>query len=298
MDKIAKVAGALDVAFHPLRSPYPFHSPLLSAAAVDFERRIRHIRQRPTEIDVFSPILGRIYQPSDDLTAALSEHLVRPVGYAGAVREVYATGVGMFVESGGLDALTKIAGRVLEGRRHQAMAVLTPTHPISDALDALAVAGVATTGSADLSPRNLLLPELDSAEFSEFWRDRGARVVEFARLEYAAAMRDRADGEPSQEFSSSTADVPAAPAPSNEPGRRPEVIDSLVTMYAEALEYPTEVFEEDTDLEGELGVDSVKQMELLARVSDRFGLPPRPADFGVSEHNTLGRIADLVLAAG
>jgi acyl carrier protein len=70
-----------------------------------------------------------------------------------------------------------------------------------------------------------------------------------------------------------------------------------VTLYAEALEYPPEVLEEQIELEADLGVDSVKQTELLARVADRFGLPPQPSGFVIGEFPTLGHIADLVLDA-
>ena len=69
-------------------------------------------------------------------------------------------------------------------------------------------------------------------------------------------------------------------------------------MYAQALEYPEDVFGPETDLEGELGVDSVKQTELLARVSEHFGLPPRPADFRADRYSTVGRIVELVCGTG
>lgn len=65
-------------------------------------------------------------------------------------------------------------------------------------------------------------------------------------------------------------------------------------MYAEALEYPIEVFSDEVELEAELGIDSVKQTELLARVSERYQLPPRPADFRLSNYNTMGKVVDLI----
>jgi acyl carrier protein len=65
-------------------------------------------------------------------------------------------------------------------------------------------------------------------------------------------------------------------------------------MYAAALEYPEEVFTPDVELEADLGIDSVKQTELLARVSEQYGIPPKPADFRLSDYNTLGRVADFV----
>ncbi|NHC15752.1 hypothetical protein G9H71_18375, partial [Motilibacter sp. E257] len=70
---------------------------------------------------------------------------------------------------------------------------------------------------------------------------------------------------------------------------RSDVLDTLVSMYAAALEYPPEVFTPDTELEAELGVDSVKQTELLARVGDTYALPPLPAGFRIADHGTLGR---------
>jgi hypothetical protein len=50
------------------------------------------------------------------------------------------------------------------------------------------------------------------------------------------------------------------------------------------------------DLEADLGVDSVKQTELLARVAEQYALPPLPDDFRLADYTTLGRIADLVMA--
>ncbi|MGH2369894.1 MAG: hypothetical protein ACRDI2_17070, partial [Chloroflexota bacterium] len=42
--------------------------------------------------------------------------------------------------------------------------------------------------------------------------------------------------------------------------------------------------------------DSVKQTELMARVVESYGLPPRPADFRMADYDTMGKITDLVWA--
>ena len=62
--------------------------------------------------------------------------------------------------------------------------------------------------------------------------------------------------------------------------------------YATALEYPVEVFTEDVELEAGLGVDSVKQTELLSRAAYRYQPPARPADFRRSHYSTMGKVAD------
>jgi acyl carrier protein len=68
-------------------------------------------------------------------------------------------------------------------------------------------------------------------------------------------------------------------------------------MYAAALEYPEDVFTPDVELEAELGIDSVKQTELLARLGEQYALPPRPADFRLADYNTLGKVVDFVAGA-
>ncbi|MEV7229753.1 phosphopantetheine-binding protein [Polymorphospora sp. NPDC051019] len=72
-----------------------------------------------------------------------------------------------------------------------------------------------------------------------------------------------------------------------------DVLAELRTIYAEALEYPKEVLTPDAHLEAELGIDSLKQTELLNRVTEHFGMERVPDD-GVE---TLDRIATAVLAS-
>ena len=71
----------------------------------------------------------------------------------------------------------------------------------------------------------------------------------------------------------------------------------IVALFAEAMEYPPEVFAEDVDLEGELGIDSVKQMELLSKLETRYQLPSRPETFRLSDYDTLRKVTDFVYDA-
>jgi acyl carrier protein len=77
---------------------------------------------------------------------------------------------------------------------------------------------------------------------------------------------------------------------------RTQLFNELVNIYAEAMEYPPEVFSEAVELEAELGIDSVKQTEIVGRVSGLYGLPPLPANFRMSDYKTMGQIADFVFA--
>ncbi|MFC0040025.1 acyltransferase domain-containing protein [Actinomadura rayongensis] len=84
--------------------------------------------------------------------------------------------------------------------------------------------------------------------------------------------------------------VERSPAPDEPPE---DVLDALRALYAEVLGYPVEVMADDADLEADLGVDSLKQTELLVRAAGRFGLP-ETGDLKVSDLPTLACVADEV----
>jgi acyl transferase domain-containing protein len=86
------------------------------------------------------------------------------------------------------------------------------------------------------------------------------------------------------------ASVPAAPPATG----REELFAELVGMYAEALEYPPELFSEQVKLEEELGIDSVKQTELMARAAEHYRLPAPAADFTLGDYDTMGKLVDYV----
>jgi len=322
LDKIVQFAAIMPVNATRLKSPYPFHSPLLTTAAADFAGRIRHLRPRPLTTEVYSPIAGRAYCADDELTEQLAAHLTQPVRFADALRALAAGGITVFVESGALDALARITHAAL-GSEIQAVPALMPEAEPAKALEAglarLAAAGVIApqrpTGQPSLQELfRQLVPGVSTQAIEDFWAQRGDEVLALVRddfYRYRAAADNAGHGHDAHVGSAngvaaeadgatltvvSSAPVAASAAPTVGPDRG-QVLGQLVEMYAEALEYPTEVFAEDTDLEGELGVDSVKQMELLTRVSSRYGLPERPPQFRASGVNTLGRIADLVVVS-
>jgi len=295
LDTVGELAGVLRISAVRLKSPYPFHSPMLEGAARQLADRIRHIRPAQLQTPVFSPIVGRWYAPEDDLTAILASHLVRRVRFADAIRDLRRNGAAVFVEGGAQDTLSRIVRSILDDSDVVTVAPLLPgtdePQALRDAVGRLAEAGVADATAppvADINAlRRALLPHLETSDFERFWAVRGSRVL--------ALVRDELSSLPQNGTSPAHRDAPQERAAHG--NNRAAVLEELIGIYAEALEYPREVFEEDTDLEAELGVDSVKQTELLARVSDRYGLPPRPPEFRMAQYNTLGRIADLVRPA-
>ena len=58
--------------------------------------------------------------------------------------------------------------------------------------------------------------------------------------------------------------------------------------------YPADFIEMDQDLEGELGIDTVKQAEIMAEIRDHFALPV-DEDFVLSDHPTLNHFTAYIV---
>ncbi|HWI62704.1 MAG TPA: acyltransferase domain-containing protein [Symbiobacteriaceae bacterium] len=302
-----EMARTLKLSAVILNSPYPFHSPLLQGAVSDFAGRLRAIPQAPLRVPVYSPILGRYYNAEDDLGQCLADHLVLPINFAPAIRQLYLDGVTLFVESGALDTLVKLARTILSGKDD--VTVITTLDPtVGEQLSMETALKLLAERGAMFRPGDVS----GSPMFQEFWASHGSSIMNYIRLELETfisgmtppAVQPAAAAIPAAPVSEAapvahTASTPVALAPAPVAAgalTRQQLFAELVDLYATALEYPREVFTEDVALEAELGVDSVKQTELMARVSDHYNLPPHPADFRLSNYPTLGAIATFVFA--
>jgi acyl transferase domain-containing protein/acyl carrier protein len=65
--------------------------------------------------------------------------------------------------------------------------------------------------------------------------------------------------------------------------------DEVRELYATSLGYPVEVFEDDAELEADLGIDSLKRTELLGKVAQRYRIP-----LDTTKAATLYTIADVI----
>ncbi|MFJ5880641.1 acyl carrier protein, partial [Kitasatospora cineracea] len=100
-------------------------------------------------------------------------------------------------------------------------------------------------------------------------------------------------------FGSTAADPAAAPAAVpvvSVPGRE-EVLGRLRELFAVTLGYPVEMVTADADLEADLGIDSLKRVEMLAKVAAEFGLGESVEAGRFIAQPTLADLTELVLAA-
>jgi acyl carrier protein len=63
----------------------------------------------------------------------------------------------------------------------------------------------------------------------------------------------------------------------------------ILSSVVERTGYPEEMLDLDLDLEADLGIDSIKQVAILAAAREQWNVLPDP-DFKIRDHNTLRKL--------
>ncbi|MFF0204864.1 acyltransferase domain-containing protein [Streptomyces sp. NPDC005017] len=270
------IARHLGITTVPLRSPHPFHNPLLAGARRELASRIASFERHELTVPVYSPILGRFYRDGDDLAELLALHLVSPIAFRTSLTSLHAAGARAFVEMGAGRVLTSLAEAALPG-----------AHTVAPLAGHDDEAGLAAAAKALLDPLGAPAAVRSVAAPAVVREPVPAPAVVREPGPVSAVVREPV-AQP----------VQAAPGTASEPVDvdRDQLAGQVRTLYAEAMEYPHEVFTDDVLLEADLGVDSVKQTELLSRLGDRFGLGAPPSGLRVADYDTFGKVVDFVAA--
>ncbi|MBQ70106.1 MAG: hypothetical protein CMA65_01270 [Euryarchaeota archaeon] len=77
-------------------------------------------------------------------------------------------------------------------------------------------------------------------------------------------------------------------------GSNPDIESVLIEVVVEHTGYPADFIEMDQDLEGELGIDTVKQAEIMGDIREKFSLPV-DEDFVLSDHPTLNHFTAYIV---
>jgi acyl carrier protein len=72
-----------------------------------------------------------------------------------------------------------------------------------------------------------------------------------------------------------------------------ELLEELRAFYAQSIQCPVEEISDDTDLEADLGVDSLTQIELLDAALLRYGLSEAGRNIRPGAYPTLPDLAKL-----
>src|SRR5215213_11078324 len=258
LDVVTTMARALRWSATRLKAPYAFHSPLLAPLVAPFAARVAHLTPGPLTTPVYSPTLGRYYRPDDDIPRLVARGFVVRVRFDSALKRLRELGATSFVECGAGQGVTGVVQRCLP--TVEAVSGVELLGRPTQERAAVALASVPAQATAPAVPSGTPAPAVP-----------------------APAAPTPAPARPAADPATATAGAAAS---------RADLLAEVAAMYAEALEYPVEVFTETVALEADLGIDSVKQTELLARAGERYGLGQRPEGFRLSDHDTLGKVVE------
>jgi len=90
-----------------------FHSPLMEPARSAIDERIAGIAFSAPRFPVAENVAGSLVSDPDELRALLRRHVVSPVRWDASVRALADAGVGLFLEAGPGDVLTKLMKRIV-----------------------------------------------------------------------------------------------------------------------------------------------------------------------------------------
>ncbi len=114
---------------------------------------------------------------------------------------------------------------------------------------------------------------------------------DMGRLQTLGQIINFLSGPRSQNQSAAAPHFPAEPSPTNSVGRE-ALTQSLLNVVSTLTGYPAEMLGLDMNIEADLGIDSIKRVEILSALEEKLpGLPAiAPEDMG--RLHTLGRIID------
>ena len=90
------------------------------------------------------------------------------------------------------------------------------------------------------------------------------------------------------------APVPAAPAPPAATQPAVSVVAELLAVIADTTGYPTDMLELSMDMESDLGIDSIKRVEILSMLSERLPNAPQVDPEDLSGLKTLQDVVDFL----
>ncbi|MFE3054141.1 SDR family NAD(P)-dependent oxidoreductase [Nocardia sp. NPDC059239] len=93
------------------------------------------------------------------------------------------------------------------------------------------------------------------------------------------------------------APVAAAPAPAPAAAPAEVVQQALLEVVAEKTGYPTDMLDMDMDVEADLGIDSIKRVEIMGALQERFPDSPQAGPEQMGELRTLGGIVTFISGA-
>ncbi|MGA2274099.1 MAG: SDR family NAD(P)-dependent oxidoreductase [Bryobacteraceae bacterium] len=285
-----------------------FHTAVLDPCVEPFRRLLSAFPVNPPRLPVQSNLTGRAYENGEGFAARLREslvrHMVEPVDFMGNIESMYEAGARLFVEIGPGATLSSFVDDTLAGRPHWTVATNTARRPpavqLLHAIAFCAALGVpvdlervlpprrprrqleASRAPAPAAPLRLAgaaaspqpaatgileasLAHEDPVAVAEYLAGRSEFLRKMAALDFACYRK------PAPEQSAAAPELTTAVAAD----ANSILARRVVEFVSRKTGYPTNLIGLDLDVEAELGLDSIKQVEIVREIAQELGL-----DFG------------------
>ena len=249
----------------PLNVSAAFHSAIVEPAQEPFGRILNKTELHSPELEIYSNVTGEPYSANtEDIKNLLVKQIASPVQWQKTIENMYRDGVRVFLEVGPKGALTTITSQVLEAKS-DAVCYFT-NHPKRGQILSLKEA----------------IAHLLAIGFD----------VDIDQPQQARPIRDKEVGDLPPDVEKTKAETLSVTPPA---ARKldEEIKNRLISIVARKTGYPTEMLQTDLDMEADLGIDTVKQGEIIADLRQEYKLP-RENDFRLKDYPTLNHVIDYL----
>lgn len=290
--------------------PAPFHTPLLGAAEVAFERMSASVPMRPPVCGFLSATSVQYLAEPCSIRNSLVRQLTQPVMYMPSIQRMLGEGFRVFLEVGPNDVLTRMNRDIVDAQAI-CLSLDVPGQPFEERMQLVhavleCVANVTVTqsvaspgpepGSARIELASTSVPATAAPAVFDVTRSRRATRASIENSATAtvgpwdteAALNGRSvhpkelpqtDNQPALQTLSSSKTAPA-------------ILDAQLRAFTKDLVveltgYAPEIVDFEADLEADLGIDSIKKAQILGELGEWLGLTVRPDSLRLDSVRTL-----------
>jgi len=306
-----------------------YHSELIGQARPAYQRVLEQLHFHKPSVCLISTIDAAPYgeRPTHAYPAFLASQFVEPVRLRQALELAHKRGARLFIEAGPKWSLTQFTRETLKGKTHGAIASIHPKvgdmeqfkrlvgHAFVNGVGTLTANDGTPATAADVETALLQLPlegllepasamKVAIALGEEFGVDASvARIEDLRTFDSIIALVERLRaGAPASASAPVSTAAPVAPPPVpvlDAPEQDPEALEAevravLLDNVVDKTGYPEDMLELELDLEADLGIDTVKQVDIFTRTREHFGVPRDP-NRSLRDFNTLRKVIDHIV---
>ncbi len=255
VEAACEIFRSRNITVYPLPVSHAFHTSIVAPASEPLRRILQRLGikkpQRPITTNVHS---GWYPTELDDILDLLSQQVAAPVEWTAQMERMYADGARVFVEVGPKRALSGFTTSIFKRRPHRA---LFTNHP--------KIGGVKSfkDSLAAMLVMGFPVREQPGEGLPNLLGDMGERLASSARLAGAGEA------------------TTASPA----------VLAVIRKVIGQRVDMAPEEVDLEFELEADLGIDTVRQAEVVALIREHFKLE-REAGFLLSDHKSVRQLAD------